>query len=46
LDSCDDLILEDEKKIRVRVYWSNSQIKKVEDKIGSLKYFPDYEFGA
>ena len=40
LSRCDDLIFEDEKKIRIGVYWSGSQIRKVEDKIGSLKYFP------
>jgi hypothetical protein len=46
LDICDDIIFENENKIRIGIYWYDSQIKKVEDKIGRLKYFPDYEFGA
>jgi hypothetical protein len=40
LSRCDDLIFEDEKKTRLGVCWSDYQIRKVEDKIGSLKYFP------
>jgi hypothetical protein len=46
LNSCDDLIFDDQKKTRFGACWSDSQIRKVESKIGSLKYFPDYEFGA
>jgi hypothetical protein len=44
LESCADLIFNEQKRTRRQVSWTDSLIRRIEDQIEELQYLPDYKF--